>query len=136
MVTYLNGGEKPDAEVAYKGLMELADHSRIEKTIIHRDVIDAMIRQPFTAETLPFKGNKIRNQTVIQAVDYDLGISGAAYSDKDTADYHVSTGKTTAGNRGRAYRNDGVDIGRNINAPDSYYVNHFETGEWLQYTIT
>lgn len=136
VVSYLNGNSaKPDAEIAYKGLMELANDAKIENTIIHRDVIDAMIRQPFTEVAIPFKNNTIKNQTVIHAVDYDLGISGVAYSDKDSADYHVSTGKSTPGNRGRTYRNDGVDISRSTAQPNSYYVSSFESGEWLQYTI-
>ena len=133
---YMNGnGEKPGKETSYKGLMELAAATRIENTIIHRDVIDAMIRQPFTAATLPFKEHKILNSTTILAVDYDLGISGAAYSDKDSADYHVVTGKATPGNNGRVYRNDGVDIAADPEKPDTYYVNSIETGEWLQYTV-
>ena len=137
VVGYLNrNSPKPDPEVAYKGLMELANDAKIENTIIHRDVIDAMIRQPFTEEAIPFKNNTIKNQTIIHAVDYDLGISGVAYSDKDSADYHVSTGKSAPGNKGRTYRNDGVDISRNTDKPNSYYVSSFESGEWLQYTIT
>lgn len=133
---YLNGnGKKPKESNAYSGLMELATYTRLENTIIHKDVIDAMIRQPFSAETRPFKNNTVKNNTVIKAVDYDLGVSGAAYSDKDTADYHVSTGKTTPGNRGRIYRNDGVDIARDSSRYDAYYVNSIESGEWLQYTL-
>jgi endoglucanase len=134
VVDYMNGkGEKPGKENAYKGLMELAEATKIENTIIHRDVIDAMIRQPFTAATLPFKNHTLRKSLVVPAVDYDLGISGAAYFDKDSADYHVVTGKTTAGNKGRVYRNDGVDISRATT--DQYDVSSIETGEWLQYTV-
>jgi len=133
---YMNGkGSKPSADEAYRGLMKLATDLKIENTIIHRDVIDAMIRQPFSRETLPFRNNTVSNHTVVLAVDYDLGISGAAYSDKDTADYHVATGKTTAGNRGRVYRNDGVDISRSGPGQRDYYVDNMESGEWLQYTI-
>ncbi|TCD00347.1 cellulase family glycosylhydrolase [Pedobacter psychroterrae] len=127
--------DKPAADSVYKGLKELAENVRLENTIIHKDVIDAMMRQPFTAETKPFKVNKINRSAVVQSVDYDLGINGAAYFDLDTADYHVSTGKNTPGNRGRVYRNDGVDIGRDANGRDNYYVTNFEKGEWLQYTI-
>ena len=136
LVNFLNGkGEKPEAAVAYRGLMKLAAASRIENTVIHRDVTDAMIRQPFSSQTLPFKNNTVRNNTVISAVDYDLGISGAAYSDKDSADYHVATGKTTPGNSGHQYRNDGVDIIKDPNHADHYIIDHIESGEWLQYTI-
>ena len=128
-------GGKPSAEATKSGLLKLADDLKIEKGIIHYDVIDAMIRQPFSNETKPFKNNMIKNNTTIYAVDYDLGINGVAYFDKDTADYHVSTGANTAGNKGRVYRNDGVDISKSTTSKDSYYVSHIETGEWLQYTI-
>ena len=132
VVDYFNeNGPKPPSEVAYSGIMKLAADSKMQQAVIHRDVIDAMIRQPFSTETKSFKPNIIFNNTVIEAVDYDLGISGTAYHDKDTADYHVTTGKTTPGNTGKMYRNDGVDIF----GDSSCYVGKIEDGEWLQYTI-
>jgi len=136
VVSYINGnGNKPKESNVYSGLMELATYARLENTIIHYDVIDAMIRQPFSAETKPFKKHIIRKTTTVNAVDYDLGRNGVAYFDKDTADYHVSTGKYTAGNKGRIYRNDGVDIAKDSTKYESYYVNNIESGEWLQYTV-
>ncbi|WP_449439826.1 carbohydrate-binding protein [Pedobacter steynii] len=136
VVNYINGnGNKPKESNVYSGLMELATYARLENTIIHYDVIDAMIRQPFSAETRPFKKHFIGSNSLIHAVDYDLGRNGIAYFDKDTADYHVSTGKYTAGNRGRIYRNDGVDIAKDDIKYESYYVNNIESGEWLQYTV-
>ena len=136
LVKYLNnGGNKPKDSNVYSGLMELAIYSRLENTIIHRDVIDAMIRQPFSIETKPFKPNLIKDKSIMYAVDYDLGKNGKAYFDTDTADYHTSTGKRSAGNRGRIYRNDGVDIAKDSSQYEKYYVNHIEKGEWLQYTI-
>jgi hypothetical protein len=39
------------------------------------------------------------------------------------------------GNRGRTYRNDGVDIYEDSIQKGSFYVGHTEDGEWLQYTI-
>src|SRR6185312_11075109 len=66
---------------------------------------------------------------------YDLGRNGFAYFDKDTADYHVSTGKNTPGNRGRAYRNDGVDLRRDSTDKTLVNVTDIEDGEWLQYTV-
>lgn len=115
--------------------MELAIYSRLENTIIHHDVIDAMIRQPFSNGTKPFKTSLIKNKSIVYAVDYDLGKNGKAYFDTDTADYHTSTGKRSAGNRGRIYRNDGVDIAKDSTQYEKYYVNHIEKGEWLQYTV-
>ena len=136
LVNYLNnGGNKPKDSNVYSGLMELAIYSRLENTIIHRDVIDAMIRQPFSNETKPFTPSFIRDKSIVYAVDYDLGKNGKAYFDTDTADYHTSTGKRSAGNRGRIYRNDGVDIAKDSTQYEKYYVNHIEKGEWLQYTV-
>ncbi|GAA4209223.1 hypothetical protein GCM10022289_34370 [Pedobacter jeongneungensis] len=136
LVRYMNnGGNKPKDSNVYSGLMELAIYSKLENTIIHRDVIDAMIRQPFSNETRPFKASVIKDKSIVYAVDYDLGKNGFAYFDTDTADYHVSTGKRSAGNRGRIYRNDGVDIAKDSIRYEKYYVNHIENGEWLQYTV-
>jgi endoglucanase len=134
-VKYLNdGGNKPAAADVYAGLIKLAQASRSENTMIHKDVIDAMIRQPFNANAKPFNGNVIRNNTVLQAADYDLGRNGVAYFDQDTADYHIATNVNSAGNRGRVYRNDGVDLIKD-SLGAGYLVNHIEDGEWLQYTL-
>jgi hypothetical protein len=115
--------------------MELAKQTKCENNIVHRDVIDAMIRQPFSHDAIPFKANKIPDGTVIYAVDYDLGVNGAAYYDMDTANYRISTGNESMGKRSRTYRNDGVDIYENSTKKESFYVRHTEDGEWLQYTI-
>jgi endoglucanase len=136
LVQYLNGHtEKPSAAEVSKGLMALAESAKLENNIVHRDVIDAMIRQPHDDSTRPYKAITVGNNTVVPAVDYDLGRNGFAYFDLDTADYHVVTGKYTAGNRGRVYRNDGVDIAVDSTAKDKYYVNYIEDGEWLQYSL-
>ena len=136
ILNYWNGkGEKPSETVAFTALMELASASNISNNILHRDVIDAMMRQPRSAATKPFAANIITNHTTLQAVDYDLGINGAAYYDMDTANYRLSNPKMTVGNRGRAYRNDGVDIVADKDSVDNYYVTNIETGEWLQYTV-
>jgi endoglucanase len=137
ILNYWNGkGDKPSEATAFTALMELASASNISNNILHRDVIDAMMRQPHSSSTKPFAANIITNHTTIQAVDYDLGSNGAAYFDNDTANYRLSNPKMTVGNRGRAYRNDGVDIAAVKDSADRYYVTNIETGEWLQYTIT
>lgn len=136
VLKYWNGhGSKPAAAVAEKGLLKLAEDLKIEHNIFHKDVIDAMFRQPFSAETKPFKPNVIRSGTVLAAVDYDFGVLGQAYFDTDTADYHVSRPDNNAGNRGRTYRNDGVDIRAHAAPATGYYVSDIEKDEWLQYTI-
>lgn len=137
LAKYLNGnGHKPKESNVYSALLELATYAKLENTIIHRDVLDAMFRQPFSAATKPFKANKVAIGSTINAVDYDLGRNGEAYFDNDTADFHVSTGKNTAGNRGRIYRNDGVDIRKDSTEYEGYYVSDIEDGEWLQYTVS
>jgi endoglucanase len=128
-------GPRPSKAEAYNGLMQLAEATRLENTIIKRDVLDALFRQPFSKTAIPFKPHIIKNGAEVKAVDYDLGLNGAAYLDTDTADYHISNGKR-GGNRGRVYRNDGVDITVDPAAADSYIVNHTAAGEWLQYTLT
>jgi endoglucanase len=129
-----NKGSKPTEEEAYNGVMSLASAAKLENTMIKTDVIDAMFRQPHSPTSIPFKKNPINDGTVLNSVDYDLGRNGIAYYDKDTADYHVSTGKREPGNRGNTYRNDGVDIAAD-SITKKYYVTHIEDGEWLQYTL-
>jgi hypothetical protein len=96
-----------------------------------------MIRQVRTNATLPFKNQLLQSNQVIFATDYDLGRNGEAYYDNDTADYHVATGKNTPGNKGRIYRNDGVDIDTCTDVTtNGYKVTSIQPGEWLQYTLT
>ena len=135
VVSYWNGrGQKPKESNAYSGLLELATYAKFESNIYHKDVIDAMFRQPFTATAKPYQPNEVRDQLILQAVDYDLGRNGVAYFDRDTADYRIA-GQRGAGNRGRVYRNDGVDIRKDSAHYEKYYVSDIEQGEWLQYTI-
>lgn len=139
LVEYWNGrGAKPSADAAYKALMQLARKDiHFEQSVVHSDVVDAMLRQPHSDTTRPFRQHHITKKGgEIAAVDYDLGRNGFAYFDKDVANYHVSTGaERSLWNRGRMYRNDGVDIDLDQKSKN-YYVNHIETTEWLQYTVT
>jgi hypothetical protein len=125
-------GEKPSAEEAYEGMMQLAENLKLENCLYHRDVIDAMFRQPHTDDVIPFKKHEAQKGLVIRAVDYDLGRNRFAYYDLDTANYWVSAGKGSQGNQGHVYRNDGVDIG--VKEGD-YFINYFDLGEWVQYSV-
>ena len=134
-VRYFQGrGPRPDADEAFAGLMEVAENLKLENNVIHRDVIDAMIRQPHTFEVQPFRKHVVAadGETHVRAVDYDLGRNGYAYLDADTANYRTS-GVDSQGNRGRTYRNDGVDIREDSLAGP--VVSWTEAGEWLQYTV-
>jgi endoglucanase len=133
LLDYWNGkGEKPSPEFAWATLKEFAENTKLENNIFHKDVIDAMFRQVASSETKPFKHHKVQNNFLLNAVDYDLGRQNHAYFDKDTASYHYTPGVNTAGNRGRLYRNDGVDIQKD---ETGYHIFNIEDGEWLQYTV-
>ncbi len=136
LLSYWNGdSSKPSESEAYTYLMNLAESAKLEHCIFHKDVIDAMFRQVYSNEPIPFKKHIISNNSVINAVDYDLGRNGTAYFDMDTANYYISTGgPRSQWNFGRTYRNDGVDISRS-EKDGSYFVYHIEAGEWLQYSI-
>jgi endoglucanase len=132
---YMNGkGKKPKESNVYSGLLELAVYAKTENNIFHKDVIDAIFRQPFSAKAIPYHSYKLKDSITINAVDYDLGRNGIAYYDLDTANYRTS-GESGTGNRGNVYRNDGVDIYKDSSKYNTYYVGNIEDGEWLQYTI-
>lgn len=134
-VDYCKGNSmKPDSIISQKILNALLDNIKIENNIYHKDVIDAMFRQVYSTATLPFQPNIISANTKINAVNFDLGRNGFAYNDMDTASYQYTPGVHTQGNRGRIYRNDGVDI-KNDKTGEPY-VFSIEDGEWLLYTTT
>lgn len=137
LVSYWRGqSAKPTQDEAFNALMRLAEDIKAENTALQKDVIDAMFRQVTTTATSPFKQHTVAASTVVFAVDYDLGRNGFAYWDNDAADYHVSTGKRTPGNKGGQYRNDGVDIEAcNDSLTNGFAVFSIDDGEWLQYTV-
>lgn len=121
-------------EAAFKAVMELAGRHQAENCIVQYDVIDAMIRQPFTDELKPFRMHEIGQE--VFATDYALGKNGFAYFDEE---YENSSG--TAGgaswNNGGGYRNDGVDIERceDTDTTNGYNVGWTNGGEWMVYHI-
>ena len=92
------------------------------------------MRQPHTANTIPFKANILDESLAIAAVDFDLGRNGKAYFDKDSANYWVSNGPR-GGNKGQTYRNDAVDIRRD-SLSGAPFISDIEKDEWWQYTIS
>lgn len=128
------GTEKPSSEEAFTILMEMAENYKMENVIVKRDVIDAMFRQIQSTETKPFK--KMSFPGIAFATHFDLGTHGFAYSDNDTANYWVSSGKSTEWNRGFQMRNDAVDIVKCTDKKtNGYAVSFIEKDEWLQYTV-
>jgi len=138
LVEYWRGNvPAPDAEEAFQAVLQFAENHKIEQCTFQNDVVDAMIRQPFTTSTIPY--NDHEPGQAIFATDYDLGRNNHAYFDNDTADYHLSTGGDWIDwNQGWSYRNDGVDIEACSDTDESngYNVGWTEDGEWLQYTVT
>lgn len=129
-------GPKPSEEAAFRGLMQLAEDLRFENNTIQNDVLDALFRQVQHKGVRPFANHVVGKSATIYAVDYDMGPIGQAYHDSDYANYRVSTGKDSPWNRGRVYRNEGVDIRPCTDAlTNGYAVGWTEGGEWLQYTI-
>jgi len=129
-----NGGTQPTASFAKAALMELANNFKMENCYFQKDVIDAMIRQPYSDETRPYKTQEIPGR--VFATDYDMGRNGVAYFDTGLATYHVSTGNFTAWNNGWAYRNDGVDIERSSDSQSNgFNVGWIDDGEWMQYDV-
>lgn len=131
-------GEKPSEAEAYRALMQLAENTKLENNYFHKGVVDAMIRQPHSAEAIPFRKVVVGNSATLKAANYDMGQMGIAYHDNIAANYHVATGgERQSWNNGRTYRNDGVDIFPIESRTDygEVYVGDTEAEEWLQYTF-
>src|SRR5690606_27556349 len=111
IIDWRPGQEKPSEAEAYQALMQCTEDIKLENNIYHKDVVDAMIRQPHSMEAIPFKDHKIggTGSTIVFATDYDLGRHGIAYQDAE-ADNTTGNAGGQAWNLGYSYRNDGVDI--------------------------
>ncbi|MEH6681839.1 MAG: cellulase family glycosylhydrolase [Sediminicola sp.] len=130
-----HGGEKPSVEYARSALMEIAENYKMENLTINKDVIDAMFRQVQTVETKAYKEHSLPG--IVYATEYDLGPHEHAYFDTDIVNYRVSTGENTVWNKGRAMRNDGVDIEKCTDKiGNGFHISHIADGEWLLYTVT
>src|SRR3546814_8748439 len=95
-------------------MMDIAENSRVGRSIPHAEVVDAMLRQPHDASARPSVRHRLGTAPLtIRAADYDLGTAGVAYADTVDANYHVASGgERVLWNNGVTYRNDGVDIAR------------------------
>ena len=136
LINYFRGeASAPSIENAVNGLMQLAEDSHISNNRFQKDVVDAMIRQVNSNETIPFNGqNTIPG--VLYVSDYDLGPMNYAYSDSDYATYHVNTDNFQAWNQGWQYRNDGVDIENSSDTDgNGFQVGFTSEEEWLIFTV-
>lgn len=121
---------QPSVASAMKGLMGMADGLKLERCVFNEGVIDAMMRQPYSASTRPFAANVIPGR--IFTVNYDYGRHGIAYKDND----YQNTNNGSTWNNGWLFRNDGVDIERCSDVVNNgYNVGWTGTGEFLTYTV-
>lgn len=136
LVNYWKGnGANPGVDAAFAAVLQFAENHKLENCSFQKDVVDALIRQPFTTECIPYKVYKTGEP--VFAVDYNLGRNRYAYFDNDTSDHHLSTDVFTNWNQGWSYRNDGVDIEActDTSANNGYNVGWITTNEWMEYTI-
>lgn len=132
-----NGGTQPTEAFAEAALMDLADKAKFENCRFQKDVIDAMFRQVYSDESIPYTIQDIPG--VVHTTDFSMGVAGSAYFETTSlANYSVSTGNYTSWNDGWAYRNDAVDIEvseDNSTITNGYNIGFMGSGEWLQYDI-
>ena len=122
---------RPTLDFALNALLDQAAMLAYDKCRFQPDVIDAILRQPYSDETLPYANNIIPGR--IFAVNYDLGKMPFAYKDNDYQE--ISQGQTY--NSGWVYRNDGVDIeGCSDAINNGYDVGWIGDGEYLRFTVT
>ncbi len=136
LIDYWEGNaSNPGKDEIFSAVMGYSNDQKFENCVIQYDVIDAMLRQPYSKETKPYKKHNI-NQTIF-AVDYDMGRNNIAYFDNDTANYNSSTGTYVSWNQGWEYRNDGVDIEScsDTEETNGYSVGWIEDNEWITYTV-
>ena len=136
LLDYWSGsGPNVSAEFGKATLMDIAEGLKIENCVFQKDVIDAIFRQVYSDETIPFTEHNIPG--LIHASDFDMGVIGEAYNDVDFGNYSISTGNYSPWNNGWVYRNDGVDIepcSDEINT-NGFNVGFLEHGEWMQYDV-
>ncbi len=136
LLNYWKGNApKPSVSKATETLMALATNTNIANCTFQKDVIDAMFRQVYSDEAIPYEIQQVPG--VVFASEFDLGVNGSAYYDNEYGNYSVSTGNYTPWNTGWAYRNDAVDlqvIDDNINS-NGYNVGWMAEDEWMQYSI-
>jgi len=134
IVDYWKGEESaPSIEDAIEGLRQLTEDVKIENTKYQKDVIDALFRQPFSNETVPYANNVIPGK--VFATDFDMGIMGEAYYDAGSeANYG---GEFSAWNNGWSYRNDNIDIQINEDSlSNKFNVGWIERDEWMKYSFS
>jgi len=136
LIDYRNGKitVRPTVEEAQKALNDIANGIKLENCIPFPCVSYAYLD---AAQGKTTAHTKVKIPADIYASDYDLGAYNVTWND---VDYQNTSGKSRneiTWNKGKSYRNDGVDIFpvNDKNLSNQYYVGDTKAGEWLQYSV-
>ena len=125
---------KPETDIAFEGLMSMANSIHFDSCRINRDLVRALVDSTYNLNEKPFVD--FSPPGLLPATDYNSGNQGVSYYDNRVEDPNKFSAETKSWNNGWSYRNDGVDISSTIvNNEKKYYVGWIEDGEWLKYTI-
>ena len=128
------GGIKPDTNIAFNGLMSMANSIQFDSCRINLGLSMALIDTSYYYYNIPF--SNFSPPGLLPSVNYDIGNNEIAYFDFQVEDPNKFQEQSSAWNDGWSYRNDGVDIQKNeINGREEYYVCCIEDDEWMRYTI-
>lgn len=113
-------------------LMELAENTKLEKSKINKDVIFAMIDQPYNNNTRPYGENIAPGK--FYANEYDLGRNEFAYYETGLLGRYTQDDGSY--NNGWVGRNDAVDMETcNVSGGNGYNIGWNDAGEWQNFTI-
>ena len=130
------GGTNPgiDPATAFNTVMQLAENIKLANCTLQTEVIRSIFMQPDNRNTEPFSINNIPGR--LYTANYDQGMNGYAYSDRDWEDVRYTTGNDTGWNHGWGYRNNGVDVTATSDyLSNGYTIGWFTISEWMKYTV-
>lgn len=125
---------RPTSTEAQKALIDIANNIKLENCTPF-PCVDYAYLDAAQGKTSPIKNVVIPAD--IYASDYDLGTYNVTWSDSDYQNTTGSSKNEINWNKGKSYRNDGVDIflvAAEIST-NQYYVGDTKAGEWLRYTV-
>lgn len=125
------GKNKPTEAKARVAMADMLENIKTKNCEFNPDVIHAYLSTPFISETKPYAEHTLPG--VIYPTDYDIGALNQTWFDTD---YQVVHSVKSEGNKGRAYRNDGIDITTcTDDQSNGYKVISTEKSEWMLYSL-
>ncbi len=130
LLDYWNGtAPRPTVDFANVALQLQTNNLLLENCNIKKGVANAIFRNPYDNNTIPFAENIIPGR--LYFTDYDYGNHNVAYHDNDYE--NIGNGSY---NNGYSYRNDGVDIEPcSDQITNGYDVGWIDSGDWLLFTV-